>query len=111
DITSEVEKQINSLKRQAAKARRYRRLLDGLRERRAAIARRRLQTYHDDHRVTLEALENLKAREAEAAAGLACDEAGLEGLRLRLEEGEEGARRRREEIHALDMQIDRLQGL
>ena len=111
DITSEVEKQINSLKRQAAKARRYRRLLEGLRERRAAIARQRLQTYDDDHRVTLEALENLKAREAGAAAALARDEAGLEELRLRLEEGEEGARRRREEIHALDMQIDRLQGL
>ena len=61
--------------------------------------------------MTLEALENLKAREAGAAAALARDEAGLEELRLRLEEGEEGARRRREEIHALDMQIDRLQGL
>ena len=110
DITTEVEKQINSLKRQAAKARRYRRLQDQLRERRARIARRRLAMLDGDGGRTLDAIQALRAREAAAAAELGAAESDLERLRLKLEEGEEAARRRRDGIHALDLEIDRVQG-
>ncbi len=110
DIVAEVEKQINALKRQAAKARRYRRLLEALRERKALIARRRFLALDGERRATQEALGVLRERDAAATADLARAEADLERLRLRLEEGEEASRRRREEIHALDMEIDRLQG-
>ncbi len=109
DITSEVEKQIHSLKRQAAKARRYRRLAESLRERRVSIAARRLRTLDEDRRVSLELLAVLHDQEAVATADLARAEAEREALRLQLEEGEQASRLRREEIHALDMEIDRLQ--
>ncbi len=107
DITSEVEKQINSLKRQSAKARRYRGLQESLRDRRAALIHRRLLAIDTDRAAILEALSKLQLREAEAAASLGRDEADLERLRLVLEEGEESARRRKDEIHALDLEIDR----
>jgi chromosome segregation protein len=110
DITAEVEKQINTLKRQAAKARRYRRILETLRERKALIAHRRFLALDGERREAGEALAALRQRDAGAAADRARAEAELERLRLRLEEGEEESRRRREEIHALDMEIDRLQG-
>jgi len=109
DITGEVEKQINSLKRQAAKARRYRKLLETQRERRRVIAYNRLLALDDDRRVTLEAIGVLEAREAEAAAQTGRVEAEQETVRLRLEEGEEASRRRRDAIHGLDREIDRLQ--
>ncbi len=109
DIVVEVEKQINALRRQAAKARRYQRLIDDLRDRRLVLARTRLAVFDRDRCSTEEALEALRAEEAAAAAALATDEAYLERLRLQLEEGETAARARREEIHAFDLEIDRIQ--
>ncbi len=108
DITGEVEKQIGALKRQAAKARRYRRLQETLRARRASIAHRKVLACDEEHRRALEGSDALRVSEAAAAAGLARADADVEALRLRLEEGEEASRRRREAIHALDMEIDRL---
>jgi chromosome segregation protein len=109
DITSEVERQVGSLKRQAAKARRYRDLRETLRERRAALIRLRLLAVDSDRAATFETLSDLKARDAETAAGLGRDDAELERLRLQMEDGEEASRRRKDEIHALDIEIDRLQ--
>src|SRR6266581_4378945 len=109
DIVVEVEKQIQTLRRQAGKARRYQRLVEQLKEKRLSLARRRLLALDDDRRTTGSALEAMRAEEVAASAGLAADEADLEGLRLQLEEGETAARRRREEIHALDLELDRIQ--
>ncbi len=109
DIVAEVDKQIGSLKRQAAKARRYRRLLEDLRERRRAILHRRLLLCDGDRRTTAEALRTLREEDAAAAARLAGEEADLETVRLKLEESEAAARERQAEIHALDLDIDRLQ--
>src|SRR6266581_3442443 len=109
DIVIEVEKQINVLRRQAAKARRYQRLVDDLRERRLALLRHRLAMADGERQATGSALEALRADEVSCAASLAADEAQLERLRLVLEEGEAAARRRRDEIHAFDLEIDRIQ--
>ncbi len=109
DIVIEVEKQINVLRRQAAKARRYQRLVDDLRERRLALLRHRLAMADGERQATGSALEALRADEVSCAASLAADEAQLERLRLLLEEGEAAARRRRDEIHAFDLEIDRIQ--
>ncbi len=108
DITGEVEKQIGSLKRQAAKARRYRRLQDSLRDRRAVIVHRRGLALEGSRRAALEALANLRGRHAAAAAEVSRAEAELQSLRLEAEQAEEATRRRRDEIHALDMEIDRM---
>src|SRR2546422_831406 len=109
DIVVEVEKQINALRRQAAKARRYQRLMDDLREKRLALLRLRLAVADGERQETRSAIEALRVDEGAGAASLAADEAQLESLRLLLEEGEAAARRRREEIHAFDLEIDRIQ--
>jgi len=109
DIVIEVEKQINALRRQAAKARRYQRLVDDLSERRLVLARQRLAASDEERHRTGEAIEALRAEEVAAAAALVADEADLERLRLQLEAGEAAGRGRREEIHAFDLEIDRIQ--
>lgn len=110
DIAAEVEKQINSLRRQAGKARRYRRLQESLRERRTVLAYRRLLGIDEERKVTRAAIESLQESEAAAAADLARLEAEVESLRRKLEEAEESSRSRRDQIHAHDKEIDRLQG-
>jgi len=109
DITGEVDKQIQSLRRQAAKARRYRRLMDTLREKRAVITLRRLRQYDAGLDETRGAIDDLRARDAGTSADLARAEADLEALRQKLDAADNEARRRRDAIHALDMEIDRLQ--
>jgi chromosome segregation protein len=108
DITGEVDKQIQSLRRQAAKARRYRRLMETLREKRAVVAWRRLLDCDAGLEAVRAALDDQRAREAAATADLARGEAEVEALRLALESAEEEARRRRDAIHALDLEADRL---
>ena len=109
DVVFEVEKQRNALKRQAAKARRHRRLRDELRRwEKVAFARR--------YRVLAQAIESARARLAEArerestaAAHLAEVEAGLERLRIELAEAETRATDAREAAHARELEIGRLQ--
>src|SRR5439155_1077567 len=83
----------NTLRRQAAKARRYQRLVDDLREKRLALLRLRLAAADGDRRDTGDALEALRDQEVAGTASIASDEAELERLRLLLEEGETAARR------------------
>jgi chromosome segregation protein len=109
DIALEVDKQIQSLRRQAAKARRYRRLMDALRARRASLAWRRLLDCDAGLESSARALAELGEREAAAAGELGRAEADLEALRLKLDAAEEEARRRRDALHALDMELDRIQ--
>jgi chromosome segregation protein len=111
DILGEVEKQIRSLKRQASKARRYRRLREELRALQADLFRLR----HLDLRERLEALgerlASIERREAEAAAGLGKVEASAEALKIAIRETDAAYGAAREEVHALDLDIDRAEGL
>jgi chromosome segregation protein len=109
DIAMEVDKQIQSLRRQAAKARRYRRLMDSLRSRRASLAWRRLLDCDAGMESSARALAELGEREAAAAGELGRAEADLEALRLKLDAAEEEARQRRDALHALDLELDRIQ--
>ncbi|MGB8509936.1 MAG: AAA family ATPase, partial [Pyrinomonadaceae bacterium] len=78
DIISEIEKQVNSLRRQAAKARRYRQLRDELRE----LLRR---VYAADERALIAALDELRTR-------LATANEEADALAEELESREESAR-------------------
>jgi chromosome segregation protein len=109
DIIFEVEKQRNALKRQAAKARRYRRLREELRRWEKVLFARR-------QRVLVQAIEQARARLAEAreqetiaVARLAQIEQDLGRLRLTLAEREAEAMAVREAAHARELEIDRRQ--
>ncbi|MCZ6696955.1 MAG: AAA family ATPase, partial [Acidobacteria bacterium] len=108
DITGEVEKQINTLKRQAAKARRYRRLQETLRGYRGVITHQRGLVLQAGRRGAAENFENLRGRDAASAAEMSRVEAEIEKLRLDAEQAEEALRARRDEMHALDIEIDRM---
>jgi chromosome segregation protein len=109
DIIYEVEKQRGTLKRQAAKARRYKRLRDELRRwEKVQFARR--------YRLLGEAIESARAkladartREAAAAAHLAEVEATLERLRLELAEADSRTTAAREAAHVSELECGRLQ--
>jgi chromosome segregation protein len=107
DIVVEVQRQINSLKRQAAAARRYQRLRDELRSKervRFTLLARRLDRELAG-RIEAEAI----ARDAEAgaAARLAGVEAELLGERTSLDEADRAARESSERLHQLEIEVDR----
>ena len=107
DIVFEVEKQRSALKRQAARARRYRRLRDQLRHWEKVVFARR-------HRQLARAIEatraELRARrhdERQAVEALSAAEGDLDRLRTELGEADAGATAARELAHACEMEIDR----
>ena len=109
DIVFEVEKQRGTLKRQAAKARRYKRLREELR-------RWEKVQYAQKYRVLKQSIENhrtrlaaAREREAVAAARLAELETELERLRLELTEADSATTAAREAAHACELEMGRLQ--
>jgi chromosome segregation protein len=107
DIIFEVEKQRGALKRQAARARRYKRLREELRRweqvqfahRHAALA---AEIDAADRR-----LADARVREAGAAARVADVETAIEALRLELTVAEAGATAAREAAHTFELEIGR----
>ncbi|MBQ02432.1 MAG: chromosome segregation protein SMC [Acidobacteria bacterium] len=109
DIIHEVEKQRRALKRQAAKARRYRRLRDEL---------RRWETigFAQRYRVLRQAIESARgrldagrAREQAAAAQMALVEGERERVQIELAEAESGATGARDSAHARELEVERRQ--
>ena len=109
DIIFEVEKQRGALKRQAARARRYRRLREELRRWEQVQFAHRYETLAADSEAAERRLEDARAREAAAAAHVAELETALERLRLGLTEAEAGATAAREQAHARELDIGRRQ--
>jgi chromosome segregation protein len=109
DIIFEVEKQRNALRRQAAKARRYRRLREELRRWEKVLFARRhaaLAVAIDSARANLAARRTEEAAESARLAGL---EAGLGRTRLELAAAEAALTAAREASHACELEIDRCQ--
>jgi chromosome segregation protein len=109
DIVAEVEKQRGTLKRQAAKARRYQRLRDELRRWEKVLFARK----HGD---LVETIASARARLAEAregetlaAARVAAVETDLGRVRIELAEADSRATATRESAHALELAINRRQ--
>ena len=109
DIIFEVEKQRGALKRQAARARRYRRLREELRRWEQVQFARKHEALAKDIERAEARLEESRAREAAAAAHVAELEAALEAVRLGLTEAESQATSKREQAHARDLDIGRRQ--
>ena len=105
----EVEKQRGALKRQAAKARRYKRLREELRRWEKVLLVRRYRELRQTIDAAHARLADARAREAAASASVA--EVESEQARLRLEQAEADARatRVREDAHARELDINRRQ--
>jgi chromosome segregation protein len=109
DIVFEVEKQRGTLKRQAAKARRYQGLRDELRRWEKVLFARRyreLARHLDAARLRL---ADARERETVAAARLSEVETHLGRLRIELAEADARAAGIREDAHARDLDISRRQ--
>jgi chromosome segregation protein len=109
DIIFEVEKQRAALKRQAAKARRYKRLREELRRWEKVLFARRYRVLADAIESALARLAERREAEAAAAARLSAAEEGLARTRLTLAEAEARATAAREGAHARELDIDRRQ--
>jgi chromosome segregation protein len=108
DIIFEVEKQRGTLKRQAAKARRYKRLREELRRWEKVQFARKYRTLAQTIDSARAKLADARARDAAAAAQVAELETTLERLRLELTDADSSATAAREAAHARELEIGRL---
>ena len=109
DIIYEVEKQRGALKRQAAKARRYKRLREELRRWEKVQFASRYRSLGQAIESARTALAAARERETAAAAHLAELDATLERLRIELTEADGETTAARETAHATELEIGRLQ--
>jgi chromosome segregation protein len=109
DIVFEVEKQCGTLKRQAAKARRYRRLREELRRWEKVLFARRYRELAQTIDAARARLGAAREREAAAAARLVEVESDLGRLRIEQAEADNHAAAVREDAHARDLDINRRQ--
>jgi chromosome segregation protein len=109
DIVFEVEKQRGTLKRQAAKARRYRRLRDELRRWEKVLFAGRYRELAEAIEAARSRLGDARERESAAAARLAEVEADLGRLRIEQAEADSRASKAREDAHARELEINRRQ--
>ena len=109
DIVFEVEKQRGTLKRQAAKARRYKRLREELRRWEKVLFARRYRELAQTIETAQTRLAEARERETAAAARVAEGEADLARLRIEQAEADSRAASVREDAHARELDINRRQ--
>ncbi len=107
DIVFEVEKQRGSLKRQAAKARRYQRLRDELRRWEKVQFARKFRELAGTIETTRHRLAGAREREEAAHARVAAVEASLSGLRIEVAEADVRATAARDRAHEHELEIRR----
>jgi chromosome segregation protein len=109
DIVFEVEKQRGTLKRQAAKARRYQRLRGELQRWEKVLFARRYRQLAETIESARTRLSDARARESAAGARVAEIDSDLGRLRIELVESESRATGAREAAHACELSINRQQ--
>ncbi len=107
DVIAEVERQRNSLKRQANKAERYRQLDQRATELKLFLKFREHSALWDELQAVLACLGPLQQELAGLRAGIAATEASLEEHRLRALTEEQAVASAQEELYAVRNQIDR----
>ena len=107
DIVFEVEKQRGTLKRQAAKARRYKRLREELRRWEKVLFARRYRELARTIESARARLAEARERETAAAARVAEAEADLARLRIEQAEVDSRAAQVREDAHGRELDINR----
>ncbi len=109
DIVFEVEKQRGTLKRQAGKARRYKKLRDELRRWEKVLLARKYRQLAETIESARARLADAREREAAAAARVSELESDFGRARIELAEAESRATAAREAAHARELSINRLQ--
>jgi chromosome segregation protein len=109
DIVNEVEKQLESLKRQASKARRYRQLREEMQGYERIVYARRFQDLTATAGSLAERLKLEAEREQAAALALGTEEAQLEARRAVLYEEEAAATAVRERVATATLEVQGLQ--
>ena len=109
DIIFELEKQRGSLKRQAAKARRYRTLREELRQWEKLLFGQKYQALQAAMASAMERLEQARSNEAGLSGRVAEVEAALERLRIELTEADAAANAARSAAHAKELESGRRQ--
>ena len=110
DIVHEVEKQLESLKRQAGKARRYRVLRDEMTGVQRVLFGRRFLELHEQSRGLAARVADESGREQAAAIALEAEEAQVEARRAALYESEAGLERARARLGELTLAVERHEG-
>jgi chromosome segregation protein len=108
DTLAEVTRNLNSLKRQAGKARRHRELSDELSTAKRALYKGRIVVAETEQRAANEAVGEAQARESELAAQLGSDEAALAETRTTHAGRAQRASGVREEMAHLTADVERL---
>ena len=106
DIIFELEKQFGSLKRQSAKARRYKRLRDELRHWEKLLFAGRYQEAAQKIESLRARLADAHERETGASAAVAEAESNFSRVRISLVEAESRATAAREAVHACELDIN-----
>jgi chromosome segregation protein len=109
DIVYEIDKQRGSLKRQAAKARRYTRLRDEMRRWEKVLFARRYRSLSEAIESARTRLSEARTNEAAASARLAEVENELGRIRIELASADTAATEARETVHAHELEINRRQ--
>ena len=109
DIIFELEKQFGSLKRQSAKARRYKRLRDELRHWEKLLFAGRYREAAQKIESFRARLSDAREREASAAAAVAEAESDFTRVRMSLVDAEAKATAAREAVHGCELDINRRQ--
>ncbi len=109
DIIYEIDKQRGSLKRQAAKARRYTRLRDEMRRWEKVLFARRYRSLSEAIESARARLSEARSNEAAASARLAEVENELGRIRIELASADAAATQARETVHAHELEINRRQ--
>jgi chromosome segregation protein len=108
DTLGEVTRNLNSLKRQAGKARRHKELIDQLSTAKRALYKGRIVLAETEQAAAHTNVGEAQAREAEIAAQLASDEAELAETRTAHAEKASRASSVREEMAGLNADVERL---
>jgi chromosome segregation protein len=108
DTLGEVTRNLNSLKRQASKARKHKELIDELSTAKRALYKGRIVAAKAEQHEADQGVAAAQAGESELAAQLANDEAGLAENRIALTAAASRASQVREEIASLSGDVERL---
>ena len=109
DIIYEIDRQRGSMKRQAAKARRYTRLRDEMRRWEKVLFARRYRTLSEAIDSARARLNEARANETVASARLAEVENELGRIRIELAAADAAATQARETVHGHELEINRRQ--